>query len=121
MRTHAALVMDDVESARVAPVFPALSRYGRLGFVTDVEEPAYYDLAHHGVVHLHLFPVDPDEPDGSGGIVYRYVSDADTLQARWTSAGFEGRFLGSARHPLRAARVHHTDSDGIVHRVGSTL
>lgn len=127
IRTHTVVVMDDVAFERVAPVFrvrdlsAALIRYARLGFVTDVDEPAQYGFAHRGQVHLHLFPDDPDEPDGTGGIVYLYVSDADTLHAQWTSAGVDGRFLGPHDTPYGLREFIYTDPDGIVHRVGSPL
>ena len=97
----------------------ALARYRRLGFATDLDEPARYGFASRGAVQLHLQPDDPDDPGGTGGVVYLYVSDAEALHAEWTSAGVEGRFMGPHDTPYDLREFVYIDPDGIVHRVGS--
>jgi catechol 2,3-dioxygenase-like lactoylglutathione lyase family enzyme len=118
--------MSEVIFERIAPVMTvrdveaALARYRRLGFETELDEPAEYGFAERGAVQLH-FQRDPDEPGRTGGVVYLYVSDADALYAEWKSAGVEGRFIGprNTRYGLR--EFVYVDPDGIVHRVGSPL
>jgi hypothetical protein len=121
------LVMSDVIFERIAPVVTvhdvdaALARYRRLGFATELDEPAQYGFAERGSVQLHLQPDDPNDPGDTGGVVYLYVSDADVLHAEWTSAGVEGRFMGPHNTPYGLREFIYTDPDGIVHRVGSPL
>ena len=118
---------DIVDFERVAPVLSvrdldvALSRYARLGFATERYEPQPYGFVRRGAVQLHLVPEDPHEPEGTGGVVYIYVSDADALHAEWRSAGVEGRFHGPHDTPYRLREFVYIDPDGIVHRVGSPL
>jgi len=117
--------MTAVIMERIAPVLTvhdldaALSRYRRLGFATELDEPAQYGFVERGTVQLHLVQEDSDDPGGTGGVVYIYVSDANALHAEWVSAGVEGRFMGphNTTHGLR--EFVYTDPDGIVHRVGS--
>jgi hypothetical protein len=119
--------MPEVIFNRIAPVVTvhdldaALSRYRQLGFATELDEPAQYGLVERGAVQLHLVGEDADNPSGTGGVVYVYVSDADALHAEWTSAGVTGRFIGphNTRYGLR--EFVYIDPDGIVHRVGSPL
>jgi hypothetical protein len=119
--------MPDVIFERIAPVVSvhdldaALVRYRRLGFATEVYEPAQYGFAERGGVQLHLVQDDPDDPVGTGGGVYVYVSDADALRAEWASAGVEGRFMGPHDTPYGLREFVYTDLDGIVHKVGSPL
>lgn len=121
------LVVAEVIFERIAPVIrvhdldAALARYRRLGFATELDEPSQYGFVQRGAVQLHLFPDDPDEPNGTGGVVYIYVSDANALHAQWASAGVEGRFLGPHDTPYGLREFVYTDPDGIVHRVGSPL
>jgi hypothetical protein len=121
------LVVTEVIFERVAPVVTvsdlgaALARYGRLGFATELDEPAQYGFVRRGAVQLHLVPGDVDEPGGTGGAVYVYVSDADALHAEWASAGVEGRFLGPHDTPYGLREFVYIDPDGVVHRVGSPL
>jgi hypothetical protein len=117
--------MSEVIFERIAPIVTvhdvdaALTRYRRLGFATELDEPAQYGFAERGPVQLHLQPGDPSDPRGTGGVVYLYVSDADVLHAEWTSAGVEGRFMGPHNTPYGLREFVYTDPDGIVHRVGS--
>jgi hypothetical protein len=119
--------MTEVIFNRIAPVVTvhdlgaALARYRRLGFATELDEPAQYGFAERGVVQLHLVREDPDDPSGTGGVVYIYVSDADALHAEWASAGVDGRFMGPHNTPYGLREFVYTDPDGIVHRVGSPL
>lgn len=121
------LVVDEVIFEHVAPVVTvhdldaALARYARLGFVTELDEPAQYGIVQRGAVQLHVVPDDPDDPGGTGGVVYVYVSDADALLDEWTSSGVDGRFLGPHDTPYGLREFIYTDPDGIVHRVGSPL
>ena len=120
-------VVSDVMFERIAPVVTvhdveaALARYRRLGFATELDEPAHYGFAERGAVQLHLQPGDSDEPGGTGGVVYVYVSDADALHAEWTSAGVDGRFIGPHNTAYGLREFVYIDPDGIVHRVGSPL
>ena len=66
-------------------------------------------------------PDDADEPNGTGGCVYVYVSDADALHAGWASADVEGRFLGPHDTPYGLREFVYIDPDGVVHNVGSPL
>lgn len=68
----------------VQDVDAALARYRRLGFETELDEPAGYGFVERGVAQLHLQPDDPDDPGGTGGLVYLGVFDAEALQAEWT-------------------------------------
>jgi hypothetical protein len=117
----------EVTFERIAPVVrvrdldAALARYRQLGFATELDEPAQYGFVQRGAVQLHLVPDDPDEPEGTGGVVYVYVSDANELHAQWASAGVVGRFLGPHDTPYGLREFVYTDPDGIVHRVGSPL
>ena len=117
--------MSEVVFERIAPVITvhdvgaALARYQRLGFATELDEPAQYGFAERGGIQLHLQPDDPNDPSGTGGVVYLYVSDADELHAEWTSAGVTGRFMGPHDTPYNLREFIYTDPDGIVHRVGS--
>ncbi len=119
--------MPDVIFERIAPVVTvhdldaALTRYRRLGFATEVYAPARYGFAERGGVQLHLVQDDPDDPGGTGGVVYVYVSDADALRADWAAAGVEGRFMGPHDTPYGLREFVYTDPDGIVHKVGSPL
>jgi hypothetical protein len=119
--------MPEVAFERIAPVVTvhdldaALARYRRLGFATELDEPAQYGFAERGAAQLHFQAADPDDPGGTGGVVYLYVSDADALHAEWTSAGVEGRFMGPHDTPYGLREFVYTDPDGIVHRVGSPL
>lgn len=121
------LAVTEVIFERIAPVVrvhdldAALARYRRLGFMTELDERSQYGFARRGAVQLHLVPDDPDDPDGTGGVVYVYVSDANALHAQWASAGVEGRFLGPHDTPYGLREFVYTDTDGIVHRVGSRL
>ncbi|HET9783208.1 MAG TPA: hypothetical protein VFR33_15685 [Candidatus Dormibacteraeota bacterium] len=36
-------------------------------------------------MQLHLAPNDPNEPGETGGVVYLYVSDAESLHAEWAA------------------------------------
>ena len=72
-------------------------------------------------MQLHLVPDDADEPNGTGGCVYVYVSDADAVHAEWASAGVEGRFLGPHDTPYGLREFVYIDPDGVVHKVGSPL
>jgi hypothetical protein len=105
----------------VQDVDAALARYRRLGFATELDESAGYGFAERGAVQLHLQPDDPDDPGGTGGLVYIRVSDAEALHAEWTSAGVEGRFMGPHNTPYGLREFVYTDPDGIVHKVGSPL
>jgi hypothetical protein len=95
--------MADVIFERIAPIVTvhdldaALARYRRLGFATELYAPAQYGFVERGGVQLHLVQDDPDDPGGTGGVVYVYVSDADALRAEWASTGVEGRFMGTHR------------------------
>ncbi|HEY5262931.1 MAG TPA: VOC family protein [Acidimicrobiales bacterium] len=119
--------MTEVIFERVAPIITvndlatALARYRRLGFATELDESAHYGFVERGMVQLHLLPDDPDDPGGTGGLVYLYVSDADAVHAEWTSAGVEGRFIGPHDTPYGLREFIYTDPDGIVHKVGSPL
>ena len=119
--------MTDVIFERIAPVLnvedvdAALARYRRLGFATELDEPAGYGFVERGAVQLHLQPADSDDPGGTGGLVYLRVSDAQALYAEWTSAGVEGRFMGPHNTPYGLREFVYTDPDGIVHKVGSPL
>ncbi len=119
--------MTEVIFERIVPIITvkdvddALARYRRLGFATDLDEPAGYGFAERGAVQLHLQPDDPDDPGGTGGVVYIRVSDAEALHAEWTSAGVEGRFMGPHNTPYGLREFVYTDPDGIVHKVGSPL
>lgn len=119
--------MAEVIFERIAPVVrvhdldAALARYRRLGFAAELDEPSQYGFVRRGAVQLHLVPDDPENPDGTGGVVYIYVSDADALHAQWAAAGAEGRFLGPHDTPYGLREFVYTDPDGIVHRVGSPL
>jgi hypothetical protein len=110
---------------RIAPVVrvhdldAALARYRRLGFATDLDEPSQYGFVERGAVQLHLVPDDRDDPAGTGGVVYIYVSDADALRAERASAGVDGRFIGPHDTPYELREFVYIDPDGIVHRVGS--
>ena len=111
----------------VAPVLTvrdladALARYRRLGFTTELDESAQYGFVRRGRAQLHLVPEDENEPSGTGGVIYMYVSDANALHAEWTSAGVEGRFMGPHDTPYALREFVYTDPDGIVHRVGSPM
>ena len=48
----------------------ALARYRRLGFATELDEPSQYGFVQRGAVQLYLIPDDPDDPGGTGGVVY---------------------------------------------------
>jgi hypothetical protein len=119
--------MTELIFERIVPVFTvrdvgaALARYRRLGFTTELDEPAGYGFAERGAVQLHLQPDDPDDPGGTGGLAYLRVSDAEALHAEWTSAGVEGRFMGPHDTPYGLCEFVYTDPDGIVHKVGSPL
>lgn len=119
--------MGEIGFERIAPVITvrdlaaALARYRRLGFDVELDESPGYGFVRRGAVEMHLISSDPDDPDRTGGVVYVYVSDADALHAEWTSAGVEGRFLGPHDTPYGLREFVYTDSDGIVHRVGSPL
>jgi catechol 2,3-dioxygenase-like lactoylglutathione lyase family enzyme len=119
--------MVEVVFERVAPVLTvrdlkaAVARYRRLGFRTELDEPAKYGFVERGAVQLHLVEGGLDEGGGTGGVVYVYVSDADALRAEWGSAGVEGRFIGPHDTPYGLREFVYTDPDGIVHRVGSPL
>jgi uncharacterized glyoxalase superfamily protein PhnB len=119
--------MTEVIFNRIAPVVTvhdldaALARYRRLGFETELDERAQYGFVERGAVQLHLVGEDPDDPGGTGGVVYVYVSDADALHAEWSSAGVDGRFMGPHNTPYGLREFVYTDPDGIVHRVGSPL
>jgi hypothetical protein len=119
--------MSEVIFERIAPIVTvhdvnaSLARYRRLGFATELDEPAQYGFAERGAVQLHLQPDDPNDPGGTGGVLYLYVSDADALHAEWTSAGVEGRFMGPHNTPYGLREFVYVDPDGIVHRVGSRL
>jgi Glyoxalase/Bleomycin resistance protein/Dioxygenase superfamily len=121
------LRMTEVIFNRIAPVVAvhdldaALARYRRLGFATELDEPAQYGFVERGAVQLHLVREDPDDPGETGGVVYVYVSDADSLHAEWASAGVDGRFMGPHNTPYGLREFVYTDPDGIVHRVGSPL
>jgi uncharacterized glyoxalase superfamily protein PhnB len=119
--------MTEVVFNRIAPVVSvhdldaALDRYRRLGFTTELDKQAQYGFVERGGVQLHLVREDADDPGGTGGVVYLYVSDADALHAEWAAAGVAGRFIGphNTRYGLR--EFVYTDPDGVVHRVGSPL
>jgi hypothetical protein len=119
--------MNDVIFNRIAPVLTvhhldaALTRYRRLGFATEMDEHAQYGFVERGAVQLHLVGEDPDDPGGTGGVVYIYVSDADALHAEWVSAGVDGRFIAPHNRRYGLREFVYTDPDGIVHRVGSPL
>lgn len=119
--------MAEVSFDRIAPVVSvhdlrsALTRYKRLGFTTELDEPAQYGFVQRGAVQLHLVPRDTEDPEPTGGVVYVYVSDANALHAEWATAGVEGRFLGPHDTPYGLREFVYTDPDGIVHRVGSPL
>jgi len=119
--------MAEVVFERIAPVVRvhdldlALARYGRLGFTTELDQPAQYGFAQRGAVQLHLVADDVDDPDKTGAVVYVYVSDADVLYAEWASAGVEGRFFGPHDTPYGLREFVYIDPDGIVHRVGSPV
>lgn len=119
--------MTEIVFERVAPVVrvhdldAALARYARLGFAIELDEPARYGFAQRGGVQLHLVPEDPDDPGGTGGVVYLYVSDADALRAEWASADVGGRFIGPHDTPYGLREFVYIDPDGIVHRIGSPL
>jgi hypothetical protein len=119
--------MTEVIFNRIAPVVTvhdldaALARYRRLGFATELDEPAQYGFVERGAVQLHLVREDRDDPGGTGGVVYVYVSDADALHTEWSSAGVDGRFMGPHNTPYDLREFVYTDPDGIVHRVGSPL
>jgi hypothetical protein len=119
--------MAEVIFERIAPVLTvhdvdaALARYRLLGFATELDEPAQYGFVERGGVQLHLVPEDPDDPGGTGGVVYLYVSDANALQADWALAGVGGRFMGPHDTPYGLREFVYIDPDGIVHRVGSPL
>jgi uncharacterized glyoxalase superfamily protein PhnB len=119
--------MADVIFERIAPIVTvhdldaALARYRRLGFATELYAPAQYGFVERGGVQLHLVQDDPDDPGGTGGVVYVYVSDADALRAEWASTGVEGRFMGPHDTPYGLREFVYTDPDGIVHKVGSPL
>jgi len=118
--------MTEVIFERIVPVFnvrgvgAALDRYRRLGFMTELDEPAGYGFVERGAVQLHLQPYDPDDPGRTGGLVYLRVSDAEALHAEWTSA-VEGRFMGPHNTPYGLREFVYTDPDGIVLKVGSPL
>ena len=119
--------MTEVIFNRIAPVVAvhdldaALARYRQIGFATELDEPAQYGFVERGAVQLHLVSEDPNDPGGTGGIVYVYVSDADSLHAEWASARVDGRFMGPHDTPYGLREFVYTDPDGIVHRVGSPL
>jgi glyoxalase/bleomycin resistance protein/dioxygenase superfamily protein len=119
--------MSEVIFERIAPVLTvsdveaALARYRRLGFATELDESAHYGFVERDKVQIHLQADDLDDPGGTGGLVYLYVSDADALHAEWTSAGVEGRFMGPHDTPYSLREFVYTDPDGIVHKVGSPL
>jgi hypothetical protein len=64
--------MAEVIFERITPVLnvqdvdAALARYRRLGFATELDEPAGYGFAERGAVQLHLQPDDPDDPGATG-------------------------------------------------------
>jgi hypothetical protein len=119
--------MVEVIFKRIAPILTvndldaALARYRRLGFSTELDESAQYGFVERGMVYLHLQPDDVEDPNGTGGLVYLYVSDAEALHAEWTSAGVKGRFIGPHNTPYGLREFIYTDPDGIVHKVGSPL
>jgi hypothetical protein len=119
--------MAEVIFERIAPVVSvhnldaSLARYRRLGFATDLDEPAQYGFVERGRVQLHLVGEIPNDHGETGGVVYIYVSDADALLAEWTAAGVEGRFLGPYNRPYGLREFVYIDPDRIVHRVGSPL
>lgn len=69
------LSMTEVIFERIVPIFTvkdvdgALARYRRLGFATELDEPAQYGFAERSAVQLHLQPDDPGDPGGTGGLV----------------------------------------------------
>jgi hypothetical protein len=119
--------MTEVIFNRIAAVFTvhdldaALARYRRLGFTTELDEPAQYAFVERGSVQLHLVGEDPDNPGGPGGVVYIYDSDAEALHAERVSAGVHGRFIAPHNRRYGLREFVYTDPDGIVHRVGSPL
>jgi hypothetical protein len=119
--------MDALIFERIAPIVTvkdvdvALARYRLLGFTTELDESAMYGIVARGKVQLHLQSDDLDDPGGTGGLVYIYVSDSDMLHTEWTSAGVEGRFMGPHDTPYGLREFVYTDPDGIVHKVGSPL
>lgn len=119
--------MTEIVFERVAPVIrvhdleAALARYARMGFEIEHDTSAEYGFAERGGVQLHLVPDDPEDPGGTGGVVYVYVSDAEALRAEWASAGVDGRFIGPHDTPYGLREFVYIDPDGIVLRVGSPL
>ena len=119
--------MAEVLFERIAPVVTvhdlgaALERYRRLGFATELDEPAQYGFVERGAVQLHLVGEDPEDPGATGGVIYLYVSDADALRSEWASAGVGGRFIGPHDTAYGLREFVYIDPDGIVHRVGSPL
>ena len=120
--------MSDVAFLRVAPVVAvreldaALDRYRRLGFEVRAHEgKARYGFVDRDGVSLHLTEWADHDPEGSTSAVYLYVSDADAVHAEWAAAEVAGRLHDPIDTEYGLREFAFVDTDGTLHRVGSSL
>ncbi len=113
---------------RTAPIFPvgdidaALVHYERLGFeARGYEGGAAYGFVSFGDVEIHLSQATGLDPSETTSACYLYVSDADSLYARWRRAGVAGRLIAPADTEYGIREGAHVDTDGNLIRFGSPM